>query len=275
MFEMILILLAPVIGGLVYGVERVVRARMQNRMGPPVLQPFYDMYKLMDKQPFMINSYHIVFAFAHLITIWVAVSMVILGFNLLYIVFIHLLSSIFLVLAGYSVNSVYSHIGSNRELITIVAYEPVLILVAVGFYMVNGSFDTSYIYSSSSSILSMMLLFAALLLIIPVKLKKSPFDAAEAHQEIIGGVEIEFSGVFFEILYMAKWIEYVFIYLLVSLFAGNSFILALLLCSAVFLGVNLVDNSTARVKIKDLVRITLTFGIIFAVLNLAGLAYVQ
>jgi ech hydrogenase subunit B len=274
MFETVLILLIPVIGGLIYGVERVVRARMQNRMGPPVLQPFYDMYKLMDKQPFMINSYHIVFALAHFITLWVAAAMVILGFNLLYIVFIHLLSSVFLVLAGYSVNSVYSHMGSNRELLTIVAYEPVLILIAVGFYMVNGSFDTSLIYSSSSSLLSMILLFAALLLIIPIKLKKSPFDAAEAHQEIIGGIEIEFSGIFFEILYMAKWVEYMFIYLLVTLFAGDNLILALVLCTVVFLGVNLVDNSTARVKIKELVQITLIIGVTLAILNLAGLAYV-
>ena len=47
--EYILILLLPIIGGLVYGVERVVRARMQNRIGPPVLQPFYDMFKLLGK----------------------------------------------------------------------------------------------------------------------------------------------------------------------------------------------------------------------------------
>ena len=55
MFEIILILLAPILGGLVYGFERVVRARMQNRQGPPILQPFYDMYKLIDKQALIIN----------------------------------------------------------------------------------------------------------------------------------------------------------------------------------------------------------------------------
>lgn len=274
MIEAVLIILAPVIGGLVYGVERVVRARMQNRMGPPVLQPFYDMYKLVDKQPFMVNSYHIVFGLMHLLTLWVAVAMVIFGYNLLYIVFIHLLSVVFLVLAGYSVNSVYSHIGSNRELMATIAYEPVLILVAVGFYLVNGNFDTSSIYSSSSSIGSLFLLFLSLLIIIPIKLKKSPFDAAEAHQEIVGGVEIEYSGVFYEILYMAKWIEYVFVYLLVSLFAGNNFIFALILCAAVFLIVNLVDNSTARVKMDSLIKITLSTAFVLAVLNLMGVAYV-
>ena len=274
MIEYILILLTPILGGIIYGFERVVKARMQNRIGPPVLQPFYDMFKLIDKLPFIINSYHIVFALMYMITLWVTVAMIILGYSLLYIIFIHLISSIFLVLAGYSVNSVYSHLGSNRELITIVAYEPILILIAVGFYMINGSFDISIIYQNNSSLLSMIPLFFALILIIPIKLKKSPFDAAEAHQEIVGGIEIEFSGIFFEILYMAKWIEYIFIYLLVFLFAGDSFILGLFLSIIVFFIINLIDNSTARVKIQDLVKIVLAIGLSLSILNILGLAYV-
>jgi ech hydrogenase subunit B len=274
MLEIILIALAPIIGGLIYGVERVVRARMQHRIGPPILQPFYDMYKLMDKQPFMINSTHIVFAFMHFVTLWIVVAMVILGYSLLYIVFLHLLASIFLVIAGYSVNSVYSHIGSNRELLAIVAYEPILILIAVGFYMVNGTFQISYIYEHGVDFFSMMLLFAALLLIIPIKLKKSPFDAVEAHQEIVGGVEIEYSGIFFEILYMAKWIEYIFIYLLVYLFFANNLAVAIIGIILVFIGINLVDNSTARIKISDMVRITLKIGLTLCIVNLLGLIYV-
>ena len=272
--KFLLILLVPLLGGLVYGLERVVRARMQNRVGPPLLQPFYDMFKLLDKQPIMINSYHIVFAIMHFITLWVVVAMIILGDNLLYIIFLHLLSSIFLVLAGYSVNSVYSHMGSNRELLTIVAYEPILILISVGFYMMHGSFSIDTIYEHHTTLPSMALLFVALLLIIPIKLKKSPFDATEAHQEIVGGVEIEFSGVFFEILYMAKWIEYIFVYALVILFAGDSYLLAMVLCIGVFLLINLVDNATARVKVGDLVKIVLSLGLLLSLVNLIGLRYV-
>ena len=41
-FSMLLIyiLIAPVIGGLIAGIDRKVTARMQGRVGPPVLQPF-------------------------------------------------------------------------------------------------------------------------------------------------------------------------------------------------------------------------------------------
>ena len=274
MIEILLIILAPFIGGLIYGVERVVRARMQNRQGPPVLQPFYDMYKLMDKLPLIINSYHILLGVMHFITLWAVVAFVILGGNLLYVVFLHLLSSIFLVLAGYSVKSIYSHIGSNRELLSIVAYEPILIIMAVAFYMMNGTFDISAIRASEPSLSSLLFVFLAFLMVMPIKLKKSPFDATEAHQEIVGGVEIEFSGIFFEFLYMAKWLEYVFIYLLLLLFAGNNIVLAVSLFVGVFLLINLVDNSTARIRIDHLVKVVLILGITLSLVNILGLSYV-
>ena len=43
------LILAPVIGGLLAGLDRKISARMQRRVGPPVLQPFYDFFKLWDK----------------------------------------------------------------------------------------------------------------------------------------------------------------------------------------------------------------------------------
>jgi len=274
MIEYILIALAPLFGGLLYGLQRVIKARMQNRVGPPILQPFYDMFKLLDKEVMIINNYHIIFAFMHFVTLWIVVAFVILGKSLLYVVFLHLLSSIFVVLAGYSVKSIYSHMGSNRELLSIVAYEPILVLMAVGFYMLNGSFEIDAIRETGTQIANLFLLFFAFLLIIPIKLKLSPFDATEAHQEIVGGVEIEYSGVFFEILYMAKWIEYVFVYLLLILFAGDNILVAFGLFTAVFLALNLVDNATARVRIDSLVKIVLGFGLLFSIVNLIGLHYV-
>lgn len=36
------LILAPVIGGLLSGVDRKISARMQRRVGPPIMQPFYD-----------------------------------------------------------------------------------------------------------------------------------------------------------------------------------------------------------------------------------------
>ncbi len=42
------LILAPVIGGLLAGIDRKISARMQRRVGPPIMQPFYDVFKLWD-----------------------------------------------------------------------------------------------------------------------------------------------------------------------------------------------------------------------------------
>ena len=49
------LLLAPLAGALLSGIDRKICARMQGRKGPSVLQPLYDVYKLMKKQTKIIN----------------------------------------------------------------------------------------------------------------------------------------------------------------------------------------------------------------------------
>ncbi|MFY9194518.1 MAG: NADH-quinone oxidoreductase subunit H, partial [Methanoculleus sp.] len=44
------LILAPVAGGLIAGLDRKLTARMQGRVGPPLLQPFYDVGKLFEKE---------------------------------------------------------------------------------------------------------------------------------------------------------------------------------------------------------------------------------
>ena len=43
------LLLAPLFGGLLAGADRRITARMQGRVGPPILQPYYDVRKLLEK----------------------------------------------------------------------------------------------------------------------------------------------------------------------------------------------------------------------------------
>ncbi len=264
----LLTLFAPILGALVYGFERRVRARMQQRMGPPLLQPFYDMFKLMDKRTLVVHSLHAMLAIVHFVILWMAVAAIFLGFNLIYAIFLHLFALIALVVAAYSVKSVYSHIGANRELIALVAYEPVLLLIVVGFYLATGSFEASAVLAHPAMILQMPLFFAALLLVIPLKLKKSPFDVVEAHQEIVGGVEVEFSGLFYEFIYMARFLEYLFVYALVFLFGGASYWLGALLIGLVFLLVNLVDNATARLRQDQMQPFFIAAALMLASVNI-------
>lgn len=269
LLPVLLIILAPFIGGLIYGFERIVKARMQRRVGPPLLQPFYDFLKLADKRRMMVHSAHAFLGIMHFVSLWFALAVLLLGGDLILVVFLHLLSSSLMILAGYSTRSIFSHLGANRTAMTLLAYEPVLILIAVSMYLVTGSFDVSSVYKMSEPLLyKMPLAFVALLLILPIKLKKSPFDIAEAHQEITGGVEIEFSGIFFEAVYTAKWLDNVFCYALVFLFAGSNILLGVALVVFTFFYLNALDNSSARGNYRQMLRFSLTVAFSLAFINL-------
>lgn len=264
----ILVVLAPLFGGLLYGVERKLRARMQSRKGPPLLQPFYDLLKLSDKRPMMLHSYHAMMGFIHCAAAWVALSVLLLGGDLLVAIFFHLLSSALLVMAGYSARSAYSRIGSTRELVSIAALEPVLILTAIGLYLHAGSFEVEHILDAPPALGGSFLGFAALAIALPGLLKRSPFDAAEAHQEIVGGVEIEYSGIFYEALYTARWLDMLFVYTFVFLFGGENVALGVTLASGAFFTVVLIDNATARVRYAHMLKILYGSAFLLAAANL-------
>lgn len=265
----ILIILAPFIGGLVYGFERIIKGRMQRRIGPPLLQPFYDFLKLADKRKMIVHSAHAFLGIMHFVSLWFALGVLLLGGDLILVIFLHLLSTALLILAAYSTRSIFSHLGANRTAISILAYEPVLIIIAVSIFILTGSFDAAAAFQSEQPLLyKMPLAFIALLLVLPIKLKKSPFDVAEAHQELTGGVELEFSGIFYEAVYTAKWLDYVFCYALVYLFAGNNMLLGAGLIVFTFFYLNALDNSTARVNYKQMLRFSLAVSFSLAFINL-------
>ena len=45
----------PLLGILISGWDRIITARLQARIGPPVLQPFYDVVKLLGKENMVVN----------------------------------------------------------------------------------------------------------------------------------------------------------------------------------------------------------------------------
>lgn len=255
MIGVIFTLFAPIFGGVVYGIERVVKARMQSRQGPPLLQPFYDFFKLMDKRAIMVHSFHALMGIMYFIAEWFALVVLILGNDLLIAVFFHVIAVLALVIGASSVRSPYSVLGALRELMHMISYEPLMVLLVVALFLVTGSFNIIDVLNYEGyPILKLPLVFFAFLLTIPMMLHKSPFDIAEAHQEIIGGPEIEYSGPFYEAVYTGKWVEYVYVFTFVFLFGGSHYWLGALLVIFAFLFVNLIDNSTARLDFRKMVK---------------------
>jgi ech hydrogenase subunit B len=276
MRELVIILLvlfaAPVLGGLLSGIDRIITARMQGRVGPPVLQPFYDLFKLLGKERFLVNQRQVLWAIGYLALIITSLAMLCLGSDLLVIVFVMAFAAICFVLGGLSTKSPYSHIGSQRELLQMLSYEPVLILLAIGVFMQNQSFLVKDIFARPEPLLfSLPLVFIAVILILTIKMRKSPFDLStchHAHQELVQGITTEYSGPYLALIELTHWYELVLVLGLVVLFWAQPIWAGILLALAAFFIELVIDNICARMTWSWMVKLTWTVGIILCLVNL-------
>ncbi len=276
MRELVIILLvlvaAPVLGGLLSGIDRIITARMQGRVGPPLLQPFYDVFKLLGKERFLVNQRQVLWAIGYLALIITSLAMLCLGSDLLVIVFVMAFAAICFVLGGLSTKSPYSHIGSQRELLQMLSYEPVLILLAIGVFMQNQSFLVKDIFARPEPLLfSLPLVFIAVLLILTIKMRKSPFDLStchHAHQELVQGITTEYSGPYLALIELTHWYELVLVLGLVVLFWAQPIWAGLLLALVAFFIELVIDNICARMTWSWMVKLTWSVGIILCLVNL-------
>jgi ech hydrogenase subunit B len=249
---------APILGGLLAGWDRRISARMQSRLGPPIRQPFYDVFKLWQKENVVVRrSQNYYIAFFLLLVIFTG-ALFFAGSDLLLVIFALTLAAIFLVLGAYKASSPYSFIGAERELIQMMAYEPMILLAAIGMYMVTKSFYVHEIASHGTLlVLALPGIFLGFLFTLEIKFRKSPFDLSSshhAHQELVRGITTEFSGRTLAMIEIAHWYENVFLLGWVYLFFASSPVLGVLMSLLVFVLVILVDNVFARLKWQTAIR---------------------
>ncbi len=264
---------APIIGGLLFGIDRRITARLQGRYGPPILQPFYDFFKLLGKERIAVSKLQFVWIYAYLLFMVASLLVLTLGSDLLVLVFLLGFAGVSLVLGGFSSKSPYSHFGANRELLQIMAYEPVLLLLAIAVYAQNGSFLISDIIRQPKPLMyTLWPLFIAVIYVLTIKMRKSPFDIStchHAHQEIVKGVTTEFSGPYLALYQLAEWYEIVLVLGIVALFWTSPLIVGIVIALVAFLLELLIDNVTSRMTAPWMVRLSWTFGLILGILNIA------
>ena len=244
------LVLAPFLGGLIAGLDRRITARMQSRFGPPVLQPFYDVLKLLGKGANTVNAWLVLCSYLTLMSSALAVFLFFFQADLLLIFFVMTIGAVFQVMGALSVNSPYSQVGAQRELIQMLAYEPLIIIVFVGIAMKTGSFSIEAIYALKAPLLfTLPILFVALGVALTIKLRKSPFDISASHhghQEIVRGVLTEYTGPQLAMLEIAHWLDVVLILGLCSLFWATSWIGMIALLAVTYFVELLVDNISSR-----------------------------
>ena len=206
-------------GMLLCGIDRKLVARMQKRIGPPILQPFYDFFKLLGKETIVpAAANRTVFLLAPLVGLAAQVVLQlfipVFHFNafrgvadVIVILYLLLIPALSVILGAASSGSPYAGVGLSREMVTVLSVELPLVLVLLAVAKTVGNvMGTGLCFSLTDIVnyqiangslltrLSMLPAAAAMLLIIPGETGSHPFDAAEAETEICEGMLAEYSG---------------------------------------------------------------------------------
>ena len=270
------LVLAPFVGGLLAGLDRKLSAKMQRRVGPPVLQPFYDVGKLFQKEkqtPTRFQDFYVL-----LFVVFVIASGVLFfsGGDLLLVIFTLTIGAAFLIIAAYSSNSPYAELGAERELLAMLAYEPMVLITVIGFYMYTGSFRVSDILASDSMpFLPLLGIFFGWLFILTLKFRKSPFDLSmshHAHQELVRGVTTEFVGRTMGWVEISHWYENVFLLGFVFLFFANGtalgWIIGIVVAILTYFFEVFIDNCFARMKWQFAFKSAWIVAVVLGMINI-------
>jgi ech hydrogenase subunit B len=265
----------PLLGGLISGLDRIITARLQSRIGPPVLQPFYDVIKLLGKEKMVVNVWQAFCAYCYIAAASISLVMFFLRSDLLLILFIQAVGAVFLVIGALSSTSPFSQVGAHRELLQILSYEPLLVLVTVGIYLETGSFKITAVYSwSEPLLLKLPFLYLVLGYALTIKLRKSPFDLStshHAHQELVKGLLTDYSGPFLALTEIGHWFEIVLLLGFCSLFWTTNWVGMMILVAVTYFLEILIDNVSARMNWRWMLGYVWAMGLSLSLVNLIWL----
>lgn len=264
--------LAIPVGGVLSGLDRWLTAKLQSRKGPPIRQPFLDLVKLLAKETVVTSPLQVFSPVATLTASALALGLFASGGDMLVVLFIHTVGAVFLVLGAMTSASPYSQCSAQRELWQMLSCETMLFLIAGALYFITGSFRIDSVQLYSDPLLYRTpLLFAAFLFALTIKMRKSPFDLAgchHAHQELVRGIYTEYSGPLLGLLEIAHWLDLVLYLAICSLFWRHDIFGMILLPMMAYLAVILLDNVSARLTWRCMLKQNWTIAFCLAALNL-------
>jgi formate hydrogenlyase subunit 4 len=288
----LVLLVAP----LAQGVLRKITARIQSRQGPPLLQPYFDLLKLLGKEdiesgeaPGMQRfaaylALAAVLAVACLVPMGFAVPMNGAG-DVILLIYLLALCGICTLLAGLAAGSTYSLIGVSREMMSMIVLEPLFAIALVVGALHTGSFRLDAVlhgsaYATGGVPWSGLIMLGVMLLSFQAFAQRLPFDISEAETELMEGPLVEYSGpklALFKYAQMAKLIIYsaLFVVLFAPWGSGLMFPVAwLLFWAKVFvlvLLVTVVAATHARYRIDQAIHYFAgLLGVSFVALILAS-----
>jgi len=211
---------------LIDGIERKVKARVQRRKGPPILQTWYDILKLFKKEeimpkdatkPIFVSAPFMAFisiVVAYLLVPTILPEALYFYGDLILLIYLLTFSSIALFLGAFSSGNPYAQIGANREMSLLVMEEILMALIVGSLAVLNKSLMLNKMFPLEFK-LSTVILLAFYLFVMYDASARVPFDISEAEPEVAEGPFIEYSGKY---LAMCKYTIFMKRLLLTSLF---------------------------------------------------------
>jgi NADH-quinone oxidoreductase subunit H len=271
-----------VAGGLFSWTDRKITAWIQFRKGPPVLQPFYDFFKLLLVKETIVpaGGSRLMFLLAPVLGLAGATVSGILivmpafgiksGFNGDIIVIFYMLTipSLTSIIGALAAGNPLASVGASREMKLIMSYELTFLLVMAAIIyksgMVTGLHNIiaeqhdqgAFVGSISGVLLMLVFIFC-----IQAKLGFVPFDMPEAETEITHGCFIEYSGSAYSLI---KLTRYMMLFILPAFlctmllggfrFDGIHLLWSILKPAGVLLLITLLRNTNPRIRIDQAMR---------------------
>jgi NADH-quinone oxidoreductase subunit H len=281
-------------GALLSWFDRKITARVQFRKGPPLLQPFYDFFKLLLVKETILpeQGSPVLFLLAPVFAVFgatMAGTFILLplfnistGFrgDLLVIFYLLTIPSFSYIMGALASGNPLAAVGGSREMKLILSYELTFLLVIAGVIMkCDQQIDlgsviktqqagTAFIGSASGIILFIVTIFC-----IQAKLALVPFDMPEAEAEITEGITIEYSGAAYAMIKLTRYIMLFILpaFLVALLMGGFSFnginiLWSLLKLLGIVLLLTLIRNTNPRLKIRQAMSFFLIWMNLFAVI---------
>ncbi|MCU0461616.1 MAG: NADH-quinone oxidoreductase subunit H [Bacteroidales bacterium] len=295
------LLFAATIGAFLSWFDRKITARVQFRKGPPLLQPFYDFFKLLLVKETILPRHGSPLLFllapifavigATLASVFILLPLFSIntGFkgDLLVIFYLLTIPSFSYIIGALASGNPLAAVGGSREMKLILGYEMTFILVIAGIIMkCEQHFDLNTIIQTQQEgtpfigSISGVLLFIVAIFCIQAKLALVPFDMPEAETEITEGIFIEYSGAAYAMIKLAK---YIMLFILPALIVamlmsgfnlhGINILWAILKVLGVVLALTLIRNTNPRVKIKQAISFFMIWMNLIAVIALVLIAF--
>jgi len=232
----LVLLLAPLFTGFV----RKVKARLLRRQGPPLVQPYRDLIRLMRKEVVLAESASWLFRVIPYVVFaatWVAASLIptfrtglLFSWSADLIAIIALLGSgrFFLALAGLDVGTAFGGIGSSREMMITSLAEPAMIVIVFTLALIAGSTQLSTIaaFMTSSAVglrVSLALGLFGLIMVALAENGRIPIDNPATHLELTmvhEAMVLEYSGRHLALIELAASLKLIlYVSLIICLFA--------------------------------------------------------